>query len=308
MTMLYSSDGFDYDYYDLDPKTGMFVCKDCRSCDPDDDIYLDLELEYYDFCDNFGSIFESAPGFVCVGEVRLWDGTYGGGKVFTDIQDGEDFLRRFTEGYRGSQYEIRVDDENGKLYVKTIDHDGGMRMYVRELTERGLRYYEDHEYDMDERELHRKLMETRGFSKDVFAANRVWGTPLDSKNRKKVGFLKSFGKKREKKKYEYHGVLSGSPFGPAGKPGDGTVDASNVYQWAVRNMAPEEIDHEHGDLYLKVTPVSRKMVETQWKYGLKPKTFVNQIDGQLWFDFAFCAMNKGLEEYRNRFDSRGSRR
>lgn len=305
MTMLYSSDGFDYDYYDYDSKTGMFVCKDCRSCNPEDDMYLDLELEYDDFCTNFRSLFRDAPGFVCVGDVRRWNGKYGSVKVFTNIMDAEDFLRRFTERYHVSQYEIRVDDEEGKLYVETTDHDGGMRMYVRELTERGLRYYEDHEYDMDERELHKKLMETKGFSKDVYAANRVWGTPLNSKNRKKVGFLKSFGRKR---KNEYHSVLSGKPFGPAEKPGDGTVDASNVYQWAVRNMAPDEIDHEHGDLYLKVTPVSTKMVRTQWKYGLKPQIFTNQLDGELWYDFAFCAMDKGCEEYRNRFDSRGSKR
>ena len=124
MTMLFSTDGFDYEGYDYDEKTGNFVYKDCRSCDPEDDCILDLELEYDDFCANFDSLFRNAVGFVCVGDVRRWDGTYGGGRVMTDIGGARDFLREFTDGYRGSDYEIRVDDENGKLYVKTIDHDG----------------------------------------------------------------------------------------------------------------------------------------------------------------------------------------
>ena len=54
---------------------------------------------------------------------------------------------------------------------------------VRELTDRGLNYYENHRYDLDRREMCEKLFETKGLSKDVKAANRVWGTPLAMANK-----------------------------------------------------------------------------------------------------------------------------
>lgn len=181
MTMLFSDDGFDYDGYDFDEKSGEFVCKD------EPEIALDLELEFDDFCSNFRDLFRDAPGFVCVGSVKRWDGSYDGGKVLTDIGGAEDFVRTFTDGY--GDCTIRLDDDNGKLTVTLTDHDGGMMMYVRELTSRGLDYYYNHYDEMSDRDLHRKLMDTPGLSKDVNAAFRVWGTPktkAKSKNRKNV--------------------------------------------------------------------------------------------------------------------------
>lgn len=35
----------------------------------------------------------------------------------------------------------------------------------------------------------------------------------------------------------------------------------NIYERAVKKMKPEEIDHWQTDLYLKVTPVSKRLVE-----------------------------------------------
>ncbi len=274
MTMLYSSDGFDYKGVEWRSDWNAFVLEE------DPDVVLDLDLEFDDFCANFDSLFRDAMGFVVVGEVRSWDGTYAGGKVFTDVRDAQDFLRRFTEGYR-SDYEIRVDDENGKLKVTTIDHDGGMTMYVRELTERGLRYYENHVYDMSDRELHKKLMETRGLSKDVLAANRVWGTPLRSKSKKTKFSLR--GKKPIKSR--------------SGK--DDRIRPSNVHEWAKKNMAKDEVDTYRSDLYVKVTPVSTKMIETKWdtKYS-RPKQFTSQIDGERWFEFPMCAIGEYVEKRR----------
>ena len=134
MTMLYSSDGFDYEGFEY--RDGDFVDRDDPEC------VLDLEIEYEDFCANFRDLFRDAPGFVCTGESYS---RYGlpwqegpGGNVFTDIRDAGDFLGRFLP--RGAA-DIRVDDVQGKLSVTVSHHDGSMTMNVRELTDRGLNYY-----------------------------------------------------------------------------------------------------------------------------------------------------------------------
>lgn len=63
---------------------------------------------------------------------------------------------------------------------------------------------------------------------------------------------------------------------------------------AIEQMKPEEIDH-HGngngldDLYLKVTPVSKQLIE-QYEFKNNVSTFVDAIDHVLWYDvpFAWC--------------------
>ena len=191
MTMLYSSDGFDYEGFEY--RDGDFVDRD------DPEYVLDLETEYDDFCGNFRDLFRDAPGFVCTGESYS---RYGlpwqegpGGNVFTDIKDAGDFLSRFLP--RGAA-DIRVDDVQGKLSVTVSHHDGSMTMHVRELTDRGLNYYENHRYDLDRREMCEKLFETKGLSKDVKAANRVWGTPLATANKKQLRSFKAIFKRRER--------------------------------------------------------------------------------------------------------------
>lgn len=70
------------------------------------------------------------------------------------------------------------------------------------------------------------------------------------------------------------------------------IEPWQVYGEAVRVMKPDEIDHHgngHGfdDLYLKVTPVSRKIVGRLSNMSLL-STFRSQIDGSLWYDLPFC--------------------
>lgn len=65
-----------------------------------------------------------------------------------------------------------------------------------------------------------------------------------------------------------------------------------VLHYARKYMEPDEIDHHgngHGmdDLYLKVTPVSREIVNrlsTKVLVGV----FTDQIEGKLWYDLPFC--------------------
>lgn len=61
---------------------------------------------------------------------------------------------------------------------------------------------------------------------------------------------------------------------------------TNIYERAVKEMKPEEIDHWQTDLYLKVTPVSKRLVE-EYDYRNKVSMFTVLGDG-LWYDIPFA--------------------
>ena len=61
---------------------------------------------------------------------------------------------------------------------------------------------------------------------------------------------------------------------------------TNIYERAVKEMKPEEIDHWQTDLYLKVTPVSKRIVE-EYDYRNKVSMFIVLGDG-LWYDIPFA--------------------
>lgn len=61
----------------------------------------------------------------------------------------------------------------------------------------------------------------------------------------------------------------------------------NIYERAMAVMKPEEISHWCSDLYLKVTPESKKLVdEYAWKQHVK--TFTDAIDHEPWYDIPFA--------------------
>jgi hypothetical protein len=47
------------------------------------------------------------------------------------------------------------------------------------------------------------------------------------------------------------------------------------------------LDHHATDLYAKVTPASRAIVEA-YEFRNNVKTFTSQIDGELWYDIPFA--------------------
>jgi hypothetical protein len=48
-----------------------------------------------------------------------------------------------------------------------------------------------------------------------------------------------------------------------------------------------ELDHHESDLYAKVNPTSRKIVEA-YKFRGNVTVFSNQIDGSPWYDIPFA--------------------
>jgi hypothetical protein len=62
---------------------------------------------------------------------------------------------------------------------------------------------------------------------------------------------------------------------------------TDIYTEALAKMRHDDIDHWASDLLLKVTDVSRALVDNyNWKCNVQ--TFNSAIDGSLWFDLPFA--------------------
>lgn len=61
----------------------------------------------------------------------------------------------------------------------------------------------------------------------------------------------------------------------------------SIHQKAVEQMQPNEIDNHQSDLYLKVTDVSKKLVD-EYKFKNNVKTFRSGIVHCQWYDIPFA--------------------
>lgn len=139
-----------------------------------DEIYELDKMDWEDFTYMFEDFFNNGT-FVLQGTIGCWYGTCYGGYVF-DTFSG---LCRCFDSY---DY-VEIYDMNGHLYVDCSHHDGSNHYEVRILTERGREYANRHEYDMEERELHTRLMQKSYYSVLPHVAHKVWG-------HKKVEYVK----------------------------------------------------------------------------------------------------------------------
>ena len=109
--------------------------------------------------------FLSDKTMIMTGTIGRWNGSYSGGKI---INCYDDILSFFEDcGY------AKIYDCNGHLYCKASHHDGTNYAELKVLTDRGLEYYNNHEYDYEESRLYENLM--KYYSKLPNFANLVWG-------------------------------------------------------------------------------------------------------------------------------------
>ena len=60
-----------------------------------------------------------------------------------------------------------------------------------------------------------------------------------------------------------------------------------IYKEALKLMQPNEISFWRSDLYLKRNEISVKLV-ANYEYKNSVEMFINQVDGQIWFDIPFA--------------------
>lgn len=62
----------------------------------------------------------------------------------------------------------------------------------------------------------------------------------------------------------------------------------NIYEEALKTMSPEQIDNHESDLYLMVTPESKKLI-SDYEFKFNVTTFISAIAPHvLWYDVPFA--------------------
>lgn len=79
------------------------------------------------------------------GSVGRWDGTYNGGKVIDNTRDFWDLLVDCAY--------VELASEKNHLYIKCSHHDGTNHYEIRELTNRGYKFWREYAWDMDRRRM-----------------------------------------------------------------------------------------------------------------------------------------------------------
>lgn len=77
------------------------------------------------------------------------------------------------------------------------------------------------------------------------------------------------------------------------------MNARELFNKAKELMAPKEIDSQHelgSDLYLKVTPTSKALIE-QYEFKGNVTTFIDSIDHELWYNIPFANMTWWDEKF-----------
>lgn len=77
------------------------------------------------------------------------------------------------------------------------------------------------------------------------------------------------------------------------------MNTRELFNKAKELMAPEEIGSQHelgSDLYLKVTPTSKALIE-QYEFKGNVTTFIDNIDHKLWYKIPFANMDWWDEKF-----------
>lgn len=104
------------------------------------------------------------------GEVGRWDGVFKCGTLFDTFDDF------FYEATKDCDY-IRFYDENGHLYLTCSHHDGTCHYEIKEVTDKGIEYLENWEYNWDDKRteeyVHTQIFNR--YSRLPHFAHRVYG-------------------------------------------------------------------------------------------------------------------------------------
>lgn len=133
----------------------------------DDCVTTDFEelLESIRFYQNKHSV----ETYVVLARLGLWDGLHDGGKIIVGmthvisqcIEDLDHFKIKFI---------------NGQLQISGFHHDGANHFYIRQLTEKGKEYIDNHPF-LDDRTLHGRLFRSSKYSKRVEIFDKMWFLP-----------------------------------------------------------------------------------------------------------------------------------
>ena len=111
---------------------------------------------------------EGEKTYVVLGKIGRWDGTYEGGKVISEIGKIFSLLAEDLDF-------TRITLESNCVKMVTVHHDGTNEFYVKELTKEGERFFENHQDELTDRELHQKLFNDSHLSRNCIVVKKYLG-------------------------------------------------------------------------------------------------------------------------------------
>lgn len=115
------------------------------------------EINFDNFKNEFNDFLSHKNSFLLTGTMGTWLGDRKGGFVFDNFE-------KLSKCWESCDY-IKVYDKNGHLYIDCSHHDGNNHYEIKELTNIGEEFYENHNEYMDTQELHMKLWNNNFFSR-----------------------------------------------------------------------------------------------------------------------------------------------
>lgn len=104
--------------------------------------------------------------YMVLATLGLWDGYHDGGKIILGLWRA---IRECFEDYN------HIYQEGKRLKVDAIHHDGTNCFQIKELTPRGVEYWQRYEGKMSDRELHQRLFKDSHYSHEVSMFNEMYG-------------------------------------------------------------------------------------------------------------------------------------
>ena len=123
--------------------------------------------------------FFSKGKWIAFGTVGRWDGLYNAGTIFDDF---EKFFYRATEDCRYWKFY----DENGHLYLTCSHHDGTCHYEIKEITNRGIEYFENWNDKRSEKYIHTQIINKYSrvprYLEKVFGCKKIEYQPITKEN------------------------------------------------------------------------------------------------------------------------------
>lgn len=139
------------------------------------DIWNEIyDMSYSEWDNTFYELEDFFDGrtWIAFGCCDLWNGSKDAGTIFTD------FEKFFYKAIKDCNY-WKIYDVNGHLYFECSHHDGTNFYEIKRLTEKGVQYIENWEYNWNdtrtEQYVHNKLVEK--YSTLPRYAEKMWGCP-----------------------------------------------------------------------------------------------------------------------------------
>lgn len=146
------------------------------------EIYFTDSINWENEFEQLKDFFDNGT-YIIFGSVGRWNGVYSGGEIFTD------FEKAFYDAVKDCNY-IKLYDENGHFYIHCSHHDGSCSYEIKKLTDKGIEYYNNWEYDWDDKRteeyIHNKLIERYStlprYAEKVFGCKRTEYEPVTKEN------------------------------------------------------------------------------------------------------------------------------